>query len=187
MTKKETNDMAPVKPPVTDHNQKAKACPEYTTKQVFIDNLPYMIMTFLGALIFIVGLKTSFWGWLLASLYIVYSIVGAFWIMLFICPYCHYYGTHGCPCGYGLISEKFRLKKDENQFRKKFKRHIPVIYPVWMIPTIASIGFLIQKFSTLVLVLLILFAIDAFIILPLVSRKVGCTNCPQKDQCPWMT
>ncbi len=179
--------MAPVKPPVTDHHQSAKTCPEYTTKQVFIDNLPYIIMTLLGAALFIVGLNTPLWKWLSAGFYVFYSFVGALWIILFICPYCHYHGTRGCPCGYGLISKKFRLKKDENLFRKKFKQHMPVIYPVWMIPTIAGVGFLIQKFSILVLVLLILFAIDAFIILPLVSRKSGCAECPQKDQCPWMT
>ncbi|MBN2029505.1 hypothetical protein JW824_04605 [bacterium] len=179
--------MIPVKPSERDNTQKRKTCPEYTTRQVVIDNLPYIIMTLLGAALFIVGLNAPFWKWLSAGLYIFYSMVGAFWIMLFICPYCHYYGTRGCPCGYGSIAAKLRSQRNEDLFRKKFKRHIPIIYPVWMIPTIAGIVFLIQKFSTLVLVLLILFAIDAFIILPLVSRKSGCAECPQKDQCPWMT
>jgi hypothetical protein len=30
------------------------------------------------------------------------------------------------------------------------------------------------------------FAVDAFIILPVLSRKHGCVECPQKDDCPWM-
>lgn len=179
--------MAPVKTTEKDHNQSAKACPEYTTKQVVIDNLPYIIMTLLGAALLVIGLGTPFWKWLSGSLYVLYSIVGALWIILFICPYCHYYGTHGCPCGYGSIAAKLRPQKNGDLFRKKFKQHMPVIYPLWIIPTVAGIAFLIQQFSTLALVLLILFAIDAFIILPVVSRKSGCAECPQKDQCPWMT
>jgi hypothetical protein len=30
------------------------------------------------------------------------------------------------------------------------------------------------------------FALDSFVILPLVSRKHACRECPQKDDCPWM-
>jgi len=179
--------MVPIESNETDNHQTGKTCLKYSTGQIIIDNLPYMVMTILGAAIFIVGLNTSLLRWLSASLYILYSIVGTFWIILFICPHCHYYGTHGCPCGYGLVAQKWRSKKDMDLFRKKFKQHIPVIYPLWIVPAVSGIGFLIQEFSSVKLVLLILFAIDAFIILPLISKKVGCTDCPQKDQCPWMT
>ena len=32
----------------------------------------------------------------------------------------------------------------------------------------------------------IVFAVDAFVVLPLLSVKHGCKGCPQKDVCPWM-
>ncbi len=179
--------MIPIKSNETDNDKSKRPCPKYSISQVITDNLPYMVMTILGASLFIVGLNIPLWKWFSASLYILYSILGALWIILFICPYCHYYGTHGCPCGYGLVSQKLRPKKNMDLFRKKFKQHIPVIYPLWIVPAVAGIGFLIQEFSSVKLVLLILFAIDAFIILPFISKKVGCTDCPQKDQCPWMT
>jgi hypothetical protein len=33
----------------------------------------------------------------------------------------------------------------------------------------------------------IAFALNSFIILPLISRKYGCAHCPQRDECPWMS
>jgi len=159
---------------------------EYSHFQEFIDNLPYIIMTFLGAVILLLGLGMSIWGWIASGIYIIYGIVGAFWIIIFVCPYCNYYGTRSCPCGYGQIAEKLRPKKDEDRFMEKFKKHIPVIIPLWFIPIIAGGIFIIINFYWWILVLVILFAINSFIILPLLSRKYGCAHCPQRETCPWM-
>lgn len=159
---------------------------EYTYFQQFIDNLPYIVMTFLGAAILFVGIETPFWQYLASCLYILYGAVGALWIILFVCPYCHFFGTMECPCGYGRIAAKICKKQDGNLFMKKFKRHIPVIVPLWIIPTVAGIVFLISDFSLWMAALLALFAIDSFIILPLLSRKYGCAHCSQRDSCPWM-
>jgi hypothetical protein len=61
-----------------------------------------------------------------------------------------------------------------------------VIVPLWIIPVVAGIIFLLHNFSLILLSLVVLFAIDAFVILPLLSRRYGCAHCPQKDTCPWM-
>jgi hypothetical protein len=159
---------------------------EYSHFQEFIDNLPYIIMTLLGAAILFIGFAGVFWGYITAGIYILYGIVGAFWIIVFMCPYCHYFDTRACPCGYGQIAAKIRSKKDDSLFGKKFKRHIPVIVPLWIIPVVAGAIFLMFSFSFWMLTLIALFAIDSFIILPLVSTKYGCAHCPQKDTCPWM-
>jgi hypothetical protein len=143
-------------------------------------------MTFLGAAIFIMGPGMSIWGWIISGSYVIYSIVGAFWIIIFVCPYCNFYDTRACPCGYGQIAVKLRPKKNENRFMEKFKKHIPVIVPLWIIPIIGGGLFLILNFSLWMLILIILFAINSFIILPLLSRKYGCAHCPQRDTCPWM-
>jgi hypothetical protein len=150
-----------------------------------------MAMVVLGAVILRAGVPGSIWGWIPASLYLLYGIGGALWIMIFLCPYCHFWNTTACPCGYGRIAAKLREKKlqegtDDNLFRKKFRRHIPVIVPLWFIPVAAGVYFLTCSFSWLLLILLVVFAVDAFAVLPLLSRKHGCVECPQKDQCPWM-
>ena len=159
---------------------------EYTHFQQFLDNLPYIVMALLGAIIFFTGLKTPFWGYFTAGLYVLYSALGAFWIMIFVCPYCHFFDTMSCPCGYGRIAAKLRSKRDGDLFLKKFKRNIPAIFPLWIAPVVAGVIFLISSFSLWMLALIALFAIDAFVILPLLSRKYGCAHCPQRDTCPWM-
>jgi len=71
-------------------------------------------------------------------------------------------------------------------FDEKFKRHIPVIVPLWFIPVVVGVIALIGAFSVRLLVLLIVFAVDAFVLLPLLSTKHSCKECPQRDTCPWM-
>lgn len=158
----------------------------YTHTQEIIDNVPYFIMTLLGAGLFLQGFGLSFWGWFAAALYIFYSITGVFWIIIFVCPYCFYYGTRSCPCGYGQISAKLLPAQDGTRFMEKFKKHIPFIFPVWFVPLIVGLIFLVREYNILMLILYIFFIINSFIILPLLARKYGCAHCPQKDDCPWM-
>lgn len=165
---------------------KAKPEQEYTHIQEFIDNLPYIVMTILGALVFIIGPESGAANWLLAISYFLYSAAGALWIIIFVCPYCHFYGTRTCPCGYGRISGKLRRVRDQSRFSEKFKKHIPVIVPLWIIPPAAGIFYLFRHYSLALLLLVVVFSIDAFVMLPLVSRKYGCAHCPQKSSCPWM-
>jgi hypothetical protein len=159
---------------------------EYTNLQQFIDNVPYIIMIILGAFILSIGLELSIWGWVAAGAFVLYGVIGAFWIIVFVCPFCRYYDSRACPCGYGLIAAKLRSKKDGDRFIEKFKKHIGVIVPLWIIPIIIGGITLTYNFYWEMLVLLIAFALNSFIILPLISRKYGCAHCPQRDACPWM-
>jgi len=159
---------------------------EYTHAQELIDNLPYIVMAIVGSSILALGFGFSFLGWILGGLYIIYVMAGTFWIIIFVCPYCQYYDTRACPCGYGQIAVKLRPKSDENRFMEKFNKHIPVIVPLWIIPIIAGAYFLVIDFNLLMLILLIIFGLNSFIVLPFLSRKYGCAHCPQKDDCPWM-
>ena len=158
----------------------------YSHAQEFINNLPYITMIALGAVVLAAAFGRSALGWTLTSLYVAYGIVGALWIIVFLCPYCRYYGTRSCPCGYGSIAARLRDRKPGNRFNEKFKQHIPVIVPLWFIPAIAALPFLVKGFSWFLLVMAVLFALDAFLVLPLVSTKHGCKDCPQRDSCPWM-
>ncbi len=173
----------------SDHNRvpnEYQSMREYSGGQTMVNNLPYTAMIVLGTIALIVALDKSTWGWITGTLYLIYGIVGVFWIIIFLCPYCVYCGTRSCPCGYGTIAGKLREKQPGKRFGEKFKKHIPVIVPLWVIPILAGAPLIVHSFSWLLLVLLVVFGIDAFVILPLFSTKHGCKQCPQRDSCPWM-
>lgn len=159
---------------------------EYSYFQQIVSNLPYVAMTLLGGAIFVLGFVNPVWGWVCAIAYVIYSVAGAFWIIIFVCPFCERHGTMCCPCGYGRVAARLREKNDVSLFGGKFKRHIPVIVPLWFIPVLAGVVIAVLSFSWLMVILLVAFALVSFVFLPLFSKRHSCTNCPQKDSCPWM-
>ena len=160
--------------------------PPVTRTHVLLDNVPYGAMLVLGAAICKAASADPTWGWLAAGGYLAYGLAGALWIMLFVCPHCHFYDTRLCPCGYGRIAARLRTRQAGDRFRAQFRRHIPVIAPLWFLPLIPGGLALARHFSWPLLALMLAFAIDAFVVLPLVSRWYGCAQCPQKSTCPWM-
>ncbi|MBW7992561.1 MAG: hypothetical protein FVQ84_21450 [Planctomycetes bacterium] len=159
---------------------------EYSPAQELFHNIPYIGMTVLGAIVLGVAPGGSIWGIIAGIAFLIYGLAGTLWIMVFVCPYCGYWDTKACPCGYGRIAAKFRKKKPIECFSEKFKKHIPVIVPLWLIPVLVGVPFVIRSFSWTLLGLLVVFAIEAFVILPVASTKHGCKECPQRDTCPWM-
>ena len=159
---------------------------EYTKKDTIIANIPYAAMLLIGAVTIAYAFNFSSSSLIGAAGYVIYGIAGAFWIMIFVCPYCAYYATTKCPCGYGIVSARIVKKGDHDCFAEKFKRHIPVIVPLWIIPVACGAVALWSSFSWQLTGLMVLFIVESCIILPIVSRKHGCTDCPQKDDCPWM-
>jgi len=171
---------------------------KYSHAQELINNLPYIVMIVLGTAVLLLSINTLLWKWLAAVAYLIYGVVGVFWIILFLCPFCRYYNTSSCPCGYGRIAgrlkksqianRKSQIANSKNQdcFDEKFKKHIPVIVPLWFIPVIVGVAAEFCTFSIGLLALLIVFAVDAFVLLPLLSTKHSCKECPQRDSCPWM-
>jgi len=159
---------------------------EYSSAQELVNNIPYIVMTVLGTAVLAVGFRNSTWSLIASVTYLAYGIAGAFWIMMFVCPYCRYWNSRSCPCGYGRISAWFRDKSPVECFDEKFKKHIPVIVSLWFIPLLAGLLVVIYNFSWMLLILLVIFTLDAFVILPLISTKHGCKECPQKDMCPWI-
>jgi len=160
---------------------------EYTRNQTFVANLPYTVMVVTGAATIAWGFSLSAWALAGAAGYLAYGVAGSIWIMVFICRYCGYYGNRGCPCGYGVLAAKLVRKGEQECFAAKFKRHIPVIVPLWLIPLACGALALSRTYSKGLAGLLAVFAINSFVILPLVSRRHACSECPQKDGCPWMS
>lgn len=158
----------------------------YTRSQTALANLPYAAMILLGMAVLARAWAWEPGGFGAAAAYLAYGIGGALWIMVFVCPYCHYYATRGCPCGYGLLAARLAPRGGRECFTAKFKRHIPVIVPLWFIPPIAGAVALWHAPAWDLAALLALFALDAFLILPLTARRHSCGDCPQRDDCPWM-
>ena len=159
---------------------------EYSRFETAIANVPYVGMILIGAVTIAHAYAFSAFGLTSAVCYLAYGVVGALWIMIFVCPHCAYYATTGCPCGYGTVSARIVKKGDRECFTEKFKRHIPVIVPLWIIPVVCGGIGLWLSFSWSLVVLVLAFVVESCVLLPIVSRRHGCVECPQKDQCPWM-
>jgi len=148
---------------------------------VLLDNIPTIFLFILGFLIINIISTVA------AILFAIYTVVSVVWFWARICPYCHHFETYACPCGYGIISSKLFSRKDSSLFKKVFKRNILIVFPNWFIPFFVGIYLLITQYSVKVLVLMIIFSIIGFLIIPLISKFVGCKNCEIKEDCPWMT
>lgn len=165
----------------TDRPASRQTCQSYTNGQVLLHNLPYIAMILIGAVLV--------WIWpgpIWAAGYVIYGLVGAIWIMVFVCPYCRFWGTRSCPCGYGQIAAKLRRKAGCEGFEQRFRRHIPVIVPLWFLPLVPVVLMVWKGSGWLIWIPAGLFVLDAFVILPLVSARCGCKDCPQRQTCPWM-
>jgi len=149
-------------------------------------NAPYAGMALLGALVFLTGLGWSAGAWAAGVAYVVACALGAVWVMAFICPWCVYHGTRGCPCGYGMLAAKLRARAPCRGFARQFRRHIPVIAPLWLAPAAFGVVWLARGAGPAMVWPLAAFAVVAFVVLPLTSRAHSCGTCPQRDECPWM-
>lgn len=159
---------------------------QYTPWETAVANLPYAAMVLLGSLTVALSLWPGPWALAGGVAYALGGVGGALWIMVWVCPHCHYYDTRGCPCGYGVIAARLVRKGAQECFAQKFKRHIPVIVPLWVIPVLVGLVALAESFRWGLLVLVLVFVLDAYVVLPLVSKRHSCAECPQREGCPWM-
>jgi hypothetical protein len=159
------------------HNSCERVVPGWL---ILLDNLPTLIMFILGAVI--AGLL-----WRpLAILMLLYDFSSIVMFWSFICRHCHHLGSRACPCGYGIMASKYFKKIEGSNFRKVFRKNIFIMYPCWFIPFGSGI-YLLCNGSSRVLPVFISFVIVGFILIPAISRFVGCKGCELKKECPWMT
>ncbi|MFC1574279.1 hypothetical protein ACFL30_03770 [Candidatus Latescibacterota bacterium] len=159
---------------------------EYTIPETILANIPYAGMILIGTMIIAYAFDFTILAYTSAIGYLIYGVIGTLLIITFVCPFCAFYATKGCPCGYGMLSAIIVEKSDRNCFPEKFRRHIPVIVPLWLIPVICGGIAVWNSFSWMLVGLVLVFIIESWIILPIVSMKHCCVDCPQKDDCPWM-
>ncbi len=157
----------------------------YSTFHTVLSNIPYALVLLLGAAILVVGLPGRAWTWPAAVGFVLYGIAGTFWLIIALCPHCPSYGQRSCPCGYGIIAARLRPKADAKDFSRRFRQTIPPIVPLWFVPVIVAAIALVKSFALPLAILTGVFALNAFVLLPSLSRGHGCKQCPQRDQCPW--
>jgi len=148
---------------------------------VLLDNIPTLLLFILG---FLIINQLSTIGAIIYGFYTLFSVL---WFWAKICPYCHHYDTHACPCGYGAISPKLFKKQDTKSFKKVFSRNLLIVFPNWFVPLGIATYLLVKFYTNGILILTLFFSIIGFIIIPLISKLVGCKNCEIKEDCPWMT
>jgi len=160
---------------------------QYTNRETLAANLPYAVMVLLGSATIALAFHLTAGAVAGALVYAACGAGGALWIMVFVCPYCIYFGTRGCPCGYGTVAPRLTGKGDGECFAQKFKRHIPVIVPLWVVP-VATGGFaLAHSFQWWLLGLVGVFVVNSYVLLPLLAKRHSCGECPQRETCPWMS
>jgi hypothetical protein len=147
---------------------------------VLLDNIPTIILFILGFLI-INQLSTA--GAIIYGFYALFSIV---WFWARICPYCHHYDTLACPCGYGAISARIFKRRGSKSFKKVFRSNIGIQFPNWFVPPAVAIYLILKSYTNEILVLTISFVLVGFVIIPVISKLVGCKNCEIREECPWM-
>jgi len=148
---------------------------------VVLDNAPTAVMFLLGsALVWKVSPTFS-------VLFLVYCILSIFMFWYLICPWCHHFGTSGCPCGYGTISSRIFERRTGKEFKRVFRRNIGIVFPCWIIPFGTGIYLLWTGFSWGLFSLFLSFCIVGFALIPALSKFIGCRWCTTRDECPWMS
>jgi hypothetical protein len=141
------------------------------------ENAALMSMYLLGILL------TSFLGWPLGLLYLVYCLASNLLYMAWTCPYCPHYAAASCPAGYHLLSGRRFRPQPGKTFKGQFQRSVILLAPGWFVPPLMGGYVLITDFSWLAMGLLLAFCAVGFLLLPVDSRRhcQGCVNreCPR--------
>ncbi len=154
---------------------------------VIVDNIPTLSLFILGT---ILGIMVWWPVGILFAIYCPFSIV-YFWAR--ICTYCHHFDTRACPCGYGVLAPRFFKFKGAKNFKTVFKYNIFIMFPVFLFPPLFGAFVVVRDWlegdglNVPAFVLLVAVSVIGFVIIPAISKFVGCRGCEIKDKCPWMT
>ena len=148
---------------------------------IALDNLPTGVMFLLGT-----ALLLPIW-WPLSVVFLAYCILSIVLFWGLICPHCHHFDTGACPCGYGAVAPRLFERVEGSDFRAVFRQRIGIMFPAWIVPFAAGLYLLWLDFTMNVLSVFLAFCLVGFVLIPAISKSVGCKGCEIKDQCPWMT
>ena len=147
-----------------------------STGSLVRENAALICMYLLGTVLL------SLLSWPVGLLYLAYCLASNLLYMAWTCPYCAHYAAATCPAGYHLLfGGRFRAQPGK-AFREQFRRGVTILTPGWLLPPLAGGYLLITSFSWLGLVLVLLFCVVGFLVLPMDSRR-HCAGCANRD-CP---
>ena len=147
---------------------------------ILLDNVPTLTMFILGTIIIS---EISVIG---AAGYLSYAFFSIVWFWAKICTYCYHYGSKSCPCGYGVVSSKLFKRRFDNSFIKVFKGNLGIVFPNWFVPFGVAMYLLVTQYTQHIFILTLAFSFIGFVVIPVISKYVGCKSCEIKDECPWM-
>ena len=143
---------------------------------VLRENAWQIVMYVLGAIL--MGLA---W-WPLSIAYLLLAVVSNVFYMYWVCPYCGHYQLSTCPAGFDVISGKRYKAQLGRTFRGQFSLGTIAMAPGWFLPPVAALYLLITSFTWTVLILLVVFCVVSFWLLPELSKQ-HCEGCETVD-CP---
>ncbi len=148
-------------------------------------NIPYILAILVGSVLILFSIGPSFLGWVLAGSYLLYALLSTLWFIVLLCGHCNSYGSGNCPSGFGRLAAMLRKKGQGGNFTIRFRVHMPVVVPIWIIPVVIALIDLFHGYSIGTILLLTVFVFNSFVLLPLFSRKKGCSGCSQRRDCPF--
>ena len=154
------------------------------------ENYPTLIVigsNLLSFLIYVIGAIILYnFSFIWVICYILFILFLEFRILSRHCVDCYYYGKT-CAFGKGRLSSRFFSRGQPerfNQMKITWKDIVPD-FLVFIIPVLAGILLLIQKFSLTILILIIALFILGFFGNALVRGKLACRYCNQREiGCP---
>lgn len=169
--------------PLSDPGDSGEGLEEYPKRcprsLVILDNTPTVLTYVLGTIILL------FISFLASAVYVLYCFLSTVAIWRFVCVHCHYYGGV-CPCGYSIVASSLFEKGDESLMTSRFKLLVVLVLPSWFAPAVTAILLLLTNFSCVLFSLFLTFIFAAFVLTPLISKRIGCRICEYREDCPWM-
>jgi len=133
--------------------------------------------------LYILGAILSAFVWCpLGLIYLGYCWSSVVLYMALVCPYCYHHEARTCPAGYHHISKRFFSPRKGGDFGTQFKYTV-VMYPGWALPPVLGVYLLITEFSWNIFVIVSLFCLVGFWILPKTSNRY-CKTCENAENCP---
>jgi len=170
---------------------KAKLYSRYPLSSVVIYNGSTVLHFVLGGIGIALGYSFSSWaGYTLGALYLVFSLVEMYVIMpLTVCPNCVYYRAKDwlCISGLNVLSKKIAKEGDLKDFPRRAQGLFcpnNLYLASLLIPIVAMIPALIVNFSVILFIVFLavvgLLLFRFFIIFP----RIACLHCRAKYECP---
>jgi len=162
----------------TLHTMSMNTSRDQSLWSVLRENAALIGMYLLGTILF------AFVRWPLGVIYAGYCTFSVVLYMAMMCPYCPHHSARTCPAGYHHISAQFFQPKEGRHFADQFRRVTVAMVPGWGLPPVVGLYLFITDFSWVVVVVVLLFCLVGFWILPKGSRQ-QCERCENAENCPW--